>query len=165
MKTSLKSCLLTLACVAGVAAQAASEHPDIIYILADDQGCGDVSDDGDIPSGNKDPFHPMRLNDTGSRRMSEFKEAIEEAAFIACEKDPKKPAHFVPVVPDEKLARAPCIPHLLPGFRQPGRTGKSTDSRRAAALRWISSGRAGRLSSPRSLPAGTAIFGLMRKGN
>ncbi|MDF7799183.1 hypothetical protein P4C99_06885 [Pontiellaceae bacterium B1224] len=47
---------------------------------------GDVSADGDIPSGEKEPFQQMRLNDSGKYGMSEFKEAIEEVGFDIAEK-------------------------------------------------------------------------------
>jgi hypothetical protein len=47
---------------------------------------GDVSDDGNIPSGKNEPYHQMRLIDTGSRGMSEFKEAVDEAGFTLSEK-------------------------------------------------------------------------------
>lgn len=46
---------------------------------------GDVSDDGDVPSGSKEPFHQMRLNDTERLGMSEFKDAIEEIGFDLAE--------------------------------------------------------------------------------
>ncbi len=38
---------------------------------------GDVSADGDIPSGSEAPFHQMLLTDTGSRGCSIFKEMVE----------------------------------------------------------------------------------------
>ncbi len=47
---------------------------------------GDVADDGTVPSGPKEPFHQMRLNDTGRLGMSEFKAALEEAGFDLTEK-------------------------------------------------------------------------------
>jgi hypothetical protein len=64
------------------AALALSVHAGIpaLYIY------GDVSEDGDIPSGSKEPFHQMRLDDTERLGMSEFKEAIEEVGFDLSEK-------------------------------------------------------------------------------
>ncbi|AWW32728.1 glycoside hydrolase family 95 protein [Echinicola strongylocentroti] len=41
---------------------------------------------------------------------------IEDAAFIAYKKDTDQPEHFLPVVPDESLAEAPYILHLLPAL-------------------------------------------------
>ncbi len=41
---------------------------------------------------------------------------IEEAAFVAYQKDVEKPTHFVPVTPDENLAKAPYILQLLPAL-------------------------------------------------
>ncbi|MFC1761208.1 glycoside hydrolase N-terminal domain-containing protein [Planctomycetota bacterium] len=41
---------------------------------------------------------------------------IGDAAFVAYKKDEKVPNHFNPVVPDESLARAPYILHLLPAL-------------------------------------------------
>ncbi len=38
---------------------------------------GDVSADGDIPSGSNAPFHQMLLNDTGRRGCSSFKAMVE----------------------------------------------------------------------------------------
>lgn len=48
---------------------------NVVYVY------GDVSADGDIPSGNKPAFHQMRLNDTGRYGMSQFKSAIEETGL------------------------------------------------------------------------------------
>ena len=42
--------------------------------------------------------------------------SIEKAAFVAYQKDAATPNHFVPVVPEESLAQAPYILHLLPGL-------------------------------------------------
>lgn len=60
----------------------ASAHADVpvLYLY------GDVSDHGDVPSGDKEPFHPMRLNDTGRLGLSGFKEAVQEAGFRLDEK-------------------------------------------------------------------------------
>ena len=41
---------------------------------------------------------------------------IEEAAFVGYQKDTENPNHFVPVAPDESLADAPYILHLLPAL-------------------------------------------------
>ena len=41
---------------------------------------------------------------------------IGEAAFVAYQRDPETPNHFLPVVPDEALAEAPYILHLLPAL-------------------------------------------------
>lgn len=46
---------------------------------------GDVSADGDIPSGAKKPFHQMRLNDTGNLGMSQFLQALEEVKLNVAE--------------------------------------------------------------------------------
>ncbi|MDF7825981.1 glycoside hydrolase family 95 protein [Pontiellaceae bacterium B12227] len=49
---------------------------------------------------------------------------IEQAAFVAYKKDAGNPKHFVPVVPDEKLAEAPYILHLLPALPSAWPNGK-----------------------------------------
>ena len=42
--------------------------------------------------------------------------SINEAAFVAYQKDASTPNHFAPVVPDTSLANAPYILHLLPAL-------------------------------------------------
>lgn len=42
---------------------------------------GNVSADGDVPSGEKPAFHQMLLDDTGPRGMSAFRTAIEAVGF------------------------------------------------------------------------------------
>ena len=41
---------------------------------------------------------------------------IEDAAFVAYQKSPKKPKQFIPVAPSESLVDAPYILHLLPAL-------------------------------------------------
>ncbi len=53
----------------------AVEAPRALYLY------GDVAADGTVPSGDKEPFHQMRLNDTGAQGMSGFAEAIREVGF------------------------------------------------------------------------------------
>ncbi|MBP0904156.1 glycoside hydrolase N-terminal domain-containing protein [Mariniflexile gromovii] len=50
------------------------------------------------------------------RSIDNSAENIEKAAFVAYKKDKKQTNHFVPVVPDENLAEAPYILHLLPAL-------------------------------------------------
>ncbi len=50
------------------------------------------------------------------RSIDSKAETIEEAAFVAYHKNMDQPNHFVPVVPDESLAEAPYIFHLLPAL-------------------------------------------------
>ncbi|MCM2369598.1 glycoside hydrolase family 95 protein [Aporhodopirellula aestuarii] len=50
------------------------------------------------------------------RSVNADAQTIEEAAFVAYQKDPNEPKHFIPVTPDEKLADAPYILHLLPAL-------------------------------------------------
>lgn len=45
---------------------------NVVYVY------GDVAADGSIPSGDKKPFHQMRLNDEGRLGMSGFKKALQE---------------------------------------------------------------------------------------
>jgi hypothetical protein len=52
-----------------------AEAPRVLYLY------GDVAADGTVPSGTQEPFHQMRLNDTGARGMSGFAEAIREVGF------------------------------------------------------------------------------------
>ncbi|SNR59034.1 hypothetical protein SAMN06265371_106105 [Lutibacter agarilyticus] len=52
---------------------------NVLYIY------GDVSAEGDIPSGVKEPFHQMRLNDTGDLGMSQFLNALEEVKLNVTE--------------------------------------------------------------------------------
>jgi hypothetical protein len=49
-----------------------AEAPKLLYLY------GDVAADGTVPSGDKEPFHQMRLNDSGDRGLSGFAEAIRE---------------------------------------------------------------------------------------
>jgi len=52
-----------------------SVSPSLLYLY------GDVSAEGEIPSGEAEPFHQMRLNDEGRRGMSQFRSALEAAGF------------------------------------------------------------------------------------
>jgi alpha-L-fucosidase 2 len=58
------------------------------------------------------------------RSVDNSAKTIEAAAFVAYEKDPKNPKQFVPVAPDEKLAEAPYILHLLPALPSAWPNGK-----------------------------------------
>ena len=50
------------------------------------------------------------------RSINNKAKTIEEAAFVAYEKDAEKRNHFLPVVPDDKISKAPYILHLLPAL-------------------------------------------------
>ncbi|WP_390622314.1 glycoside hydrolase family 95 protein [Novipirellula aureliae] len=58
------------------------------------------------------------------RSVNSDAKTIEEAAFVAYQMDPKQSRHFVPVVPDESLADAPYILHLLPALPSAWPNGK-----------------------------------------
>ena len=58
------------------------------------------------------------------RSVNDSAKNIEEAAFVAYQKDPQQPKHFVPVVPDENLVDAPYILHLLPALPSAWPSGK-----------------------------------------
>ena len=58
------------------------------------------------------------------RSADDGAENIEDAAFVAYEKSPENPKHFVPVVPDETLVNAPYILHLLPALPSDWSAGK-----------------------------------------
>ena len=71
-------CVLLLLFVTPVEASAETEktRPEVpvgkvLYLH------GSVSAEGDVPAGEKPPFHQMRLDDTGPRGMSQFRAAIE----------------------------------------------------------------------------------------
>ncbi|MBO0590000.1 hypothetical protein I2486_01145 [Cellulophaga sp. E16_2] len=65
MKRKIILLAISLICSLAVDAQ------NIVYVY------GDVAADGTLPSGNKEPFHQMRLNDEGDLGMSGFKKALE----------------------------------------------------------------------------------------
>ncbi|MFY0714911.1 glycoside hydrolase family 95 protein [Seonamhaeicola sp. NFXS20] len=50
------------------------------------------------------------------RSIDNLAENIKNAAFVAYKQDEDNPNHFVPVAPDENLAKAPYILHLLPAL-------------------------------------------------
>lgn len=50
------------------------------------------------------------------RSIDKDAKTIEKAAFVAYEKDIENTRHFVPVIPQESLANAPYILHLLPAL-------------------------------------------------
>ncbi len=58
------------------------------------------------------------------RSIDNSAKTIDQAAFVAYEKDPKNPKHFVAVAPDEALAEAPYILHLLPALPSAWPNGK-----------------------------------------
>jgi alpha-L-fucosidase 2 len=58
------------------------------------------------------------------RSVNPNADTVEEAAFVAYQQSPNHPKHFVPVVPDESLAYAPYILHLLPALPSEWSTGK-----------------------------------------
>lgn len=66
-------CLLASGLLPAVAM--AQERPRILYLY------GDVAADGTVPSGPAEPFHQMRLADSGPRGMSQFKAALEAVGF------------------------------------------------------------------------------------
>lgn len=47
---------------------------------------GDVAADGTVPSGDAEPFHQMRLSDTGPRGLSEFADVVEGAGLEPVER-------------------------------------------------------------------------------
>ncbi len=69
--------VLVLSCQLSGATTA--EAPNVLYLY------GDVAADGTVPSGDQEPFHQMRLNDTGPRGMSGFAEAVREVGFQIAE--------------------------------------------------------------------------------
>ncbi len=74
---SLRMCCLFLFFILSfqLSGTTTAEAPKVLYLF------GDVAADGTVPSGDQEPFHQMRLNDTGPRGMSGFAEAIREVGF------------------------------------------------------------------------------------
>jgi alpha-L-fucosidase 2 len=58
------------------------------------------------------------------RSVDAHANTIEEAVFVAYQKDTENANQFLPVVPDEKLADAPYILHLLPALPSAWQSGK-----------------------------------------
>lgn len=59
------------------------------------------------------------------RSVDNNEKTIEKAAFVAYQKDTKNSKHFLPVVPDAKLANAPYILHLLPALPSAWQSGNA----------------------------------------
>ena len=58
------------------------------------------------------------------RNVDATAQKIEDAAFVAYERDPTNANYYLPVVPDETLAEAPYILHLLPALPAAWSNGK-----------------------------------------
>ncbi|MEN8724329.1 MAG: glycoside hydrolase family 95 protein [Lentimonas sp.] len=58
------------------------------------------------------------------RSVNSDVKTIDQAAFVAYQEDPAAPNNFVPVVPNETLADAPYILHLLPALPSAWPTGR-----------------------------------------
>ena len=63
------------------------------------------------------------------RSMDKEVVSIKEAAFKAYKKDPAAPNNFLPIVPNDQLADAPYILHLLPALPDAWPTGRITGLR------------------------------------
>jgi hypothetical protein len=74
---SLQIAILFLSCFLSchLSGATSDEAPKVLYLY------GNVAANGAVPSGDQEPFHQMRLNDTGARGMSGFAEAIREVGF------------------------------------------------------------------------------------
>ncbi len=73
MKSKITHLVIGLICVLSLSAQ------NVVYVY------GDVAADGTLPSGSKEPFHQMRLNDEGDLGMSGFKQALEAVGCTVSE--------------------------------------------------------------------------------
>ena len=58
------------------------------------------------------------------RSVDNRAKSIEDAAFVAYQRDTENANQFVPVAPDEKFSKAPYILHLLPALPSAWQNGK-----------------------------------------
>lgn len=89
---------------------------------------------------------------------------VEDAAFVAYERDASRPSHFVPVAPDETIAAAPYILHLLPALPRAWPGGRVTGLRARGGFKVDIAWHGGKLTNAEIRSAKGGAFRLLAEG-